>query len=67
MSKIKKQPDNQITVYQTADGKVNIEVLYSNENVWLPQKRIGELFDVDRSVVTKHLRNIFAANELQED
>jgi hypothetical protein len=67
MTKNKKLPDNQITVYQTPDGKVNIEVLYSNENVWLPQKRIAELFDVDRTVVTKHLRNIFASKELPED
>jgi hypothetical protein len=67
MAKNKQLPDNQITVYQTPDGKVNIEVLYSNENVWLPQKRIAELFDVDRTVITKHLRNIFDSNELQEN
>ena len=67
MSKNKKLPDNQITVYQTPDGRINIEVLYANENIWLPQKRIAELFDVDRSVVTKHLKNIFSENELQED
>ncbi len=67
MSKNKKLPDNQITVYQTPDGKINIEVLYANENIWLPQKRIAELFDVDRSVVTRHLKNIFSENELQGD
>ncbi|MDO8685181.1 MAG: virulence RhuM family protein [Clostridiales bacterium] len=67
MAKNKKLPDNQITVYQTPDGKINIEVLYANENIWLSQKRIAELFDVDRSVVTKHLKNIFSENELQED
>ena len=63
----KKLPDNQITVYQAPDGNINIEVLCANENIWLPQKRIAELFDVDRSVVTKHLKNIFFGNELQED
>ncbi|MBA3037772.1 MAG: hypothetical protein FP814_14935 [Desulfobacterium sp.] len=62
-----KLPDNQITVYQTPDGKINIEVLYANENIWLPQKRMADLFDIDRSVVTKHLRNIFSSNELQEN
>ena len=67
MKKNKKIPDNQITVYQTSDGKINIEVLYANENIWLPQKRMAELFDVDRTVVTKHLGNIFLENELQED
>jgi len=67
MTTNRKLPDNQITVYQTSDGKINIEVLYANENIWLPQKRIAELFDVDRSVVTKHLKNIFSDNELEED
>ena len=62
----KKIPDNQITVYETADGKINIEVLYQDENIWLSQKQMAELFDVDRSVVTKHLKNIFASNELGE-
>lgn len=42
MPKNKKLPDNQITVYQTPDGKINIEVLYADENIWLPQKRIAE-------------------------
>ncbi len=63
----KKLPDNQITVYETPDGKINIEVLYANENIWLPQKRIAELFDIERSVITKHLRNIFKSNELDEN
>jgi hypothetical protein len=67
MLKNNKLPDNQITVYQTPDGKINIEVLYANENIWLSQKRIAEIFDIDRSVVTKHLKNIFSENELQED
>ncbi|MBI4978665.1 MAG: virulence RhuM family protein [Spirochaetes bacterium] len=67
MPKNKKIPDDQIAFYQTPDGKVNIEVVYENENIWLPQKRIAELFDVDRSVVTKHLKNIFTENELQEN
>lgn len=39
MRKSRKLPDNQITVYQTADGKVNIEVLYTDENIWLTQKK----------------------------
>ena len=60
-------PDNQITIYQAPDGNINIEVIYANENIWLPQKRIAELFDVDRSVVTKHLKNIFSDDELEED
>ncbi|MBA3045486.1 MAG: virulence RhuM family protein [Candidatus Thermoplasmatota archaeon] len=67
MAKNKKLPDNQITVYQTPDGEINIEVMYVNENLWMPQKRMAELFGVERSVVTKHLKNIFSDNELQKD
>ena len=43
-----------------------IEVRVQNENVWLTQKAIGRLFDVDRSVVTKHLKNIYKEGELDE-
>jgi len=62
-----KLPDNKIAFYQSPDGSVNIEVLYADENVWLPQKRMAELFTVDRTVVTKHLKNIFVDQELNED
>jgi hypothetical protein len=67
MARQKKLPDNQIAIYQTPDGSVNIEVMYAEENIWLSQKRMAELFEVDRSVVTKHLKNIFASEELKED
>ena len=63
---VKKLPDNQIAFYQSPDGAVNIEVLYAEENIWLAQKRMAELFDVERSVVTKHLKNIFTEKELEE-
>ena len=53
-------PENQITFYQTADGKVNIEVLFADENIWLTQKKMAELFAVDRSVITKHLKKILS-------
>jgi len=67
MAKNNKLPNNQITVYQAPDGNINIEVLYANENIWLPQKRIAELFDVDHNLVIKHLKNIFSVKELQEN
>jgi len=62
----KKIPDNQITVYQTADGKINIEVLYANENIWLPQKRMAELFGCSADNVSLHLKNIYKDKELDE-
>jgi len=66
MSKNKKLPDNQITVYQTPDGKINIEVLYANENIWLPQKRMAELFGCSADNISLHLKNIYAEKELDE-
>lgn len=53
--------------YATPEGAVNIEVYFENENLWLSQKQLGTLFDVERSVITKHLKNIFEAGELEEE
>lgn len=66
MSKTKKLPDNQITVYQKPDGNINIEVLYANENIWLPQKRMAELFGCSTDNISLHLKNIYAEKELDE-
>ena len=52
----------------TKDANENgIEVRVQDHNVWLTQKAIGQLFDVDRSVVTKHLKNIYESGELSEN
>jgi len=66
MKKNKKIPDNQIAVYQTPDGKINIEVLYANENIWLPQRRMAELFGCSADNISLHLKNIYKEKELDE-
>lgn len=48
-------------------GEDGIEVRVQNHDVWLTQKAIAQLFDVDRSVVTKHLKNIYESKELLEE
>ncbi|MBC8870451.1 MAG: virulence RhuM family protein [Planctomycetes bacterium] len=58
---------NQFLLYTAPDGAVKVEVFYQDETVWLTQKALAELFGVDRSVITKHLRNIFKEGELSED
>lgn len=58
---------NEILLYTTPNGKVKVEIYLHNETIWLTQQKIAELFGVDRSVITKHLKNIFQTNELQED
>ncbi len=54
-------------VFTRDAGKDGIEVRVQNGDVWLTQKAISQLFDVDRSVITKHLSNIFKEGELDEN
>ncbi|MBI5798957.1 MAG: virulence RhuM family protein [Candidatus Yonathbacteria bacterium] len=61
---MKKLPDNQIAFYQSPDGVVNIEVLYAEENIWLTQKKIAELFDTTPQNITQHLKNIYLEGEI---
>ncbi len=63
---MKKIPDNQIAFYQSPDGAVNIEVLYSEENTWLSQKKMAELFDTTPQNITQHLKNIYSEGEIEE-
>ncbi|MFH1563626.1 MAG: virulence RhuM family protein [Nitrospirota bacterium] len=64
---MKKIPDNQIAFYQAPDGTVNIEVLYAEENIWLTQKKMAELFDTTPQNITQHLKNIYADGELDQE
>lgn len=54
-------------LFQTETGKVNIDVFFQNETLWLTQKSIAELFEVNVPAVSKHLKHIFLENELQEN
>ena len=54
-------------VFTRDAGEDGIEVRVQNGDIWLTQKSISQLFDVDRSVVTKHLSNIFKEGELDEN
>ncbi len=54
-------------IFQIENKEQGIEVYYKNENVWCTQKAMALLFDCDRSVITKHLGNIFESVELNED
>ena len=59
--------NNDIIIYQTEDGVTQIEVRLENETVWLTQQQISELFQRERSVITKHINNVFEEGELDED
>ena len=59
--------NNDIIIYQTEDGVTQIEVRLENETVWLTQQQISELFQRERSVITKHINNVFEEGELDEE
>jgi hypothetical protein len=53
--------------FLAANGENSVEVMYRDENIWLTQKMMAELYRIERSVVTKHLRKIFKDSELEEN
>ncbi len=55
---------NEVEIYQTADNQTQVEVRFEAETVWLSQDSISLLFQRERSVITKHIRNIFKEGEL---
>jgi len=67
MSKKNLPISSDFVFYPTRDGKLKISVFIQNETVWLTQQQIADLFGRDRSVVTKHLQNIFESGELVEE
>ena len=58
--------DSEIILYTTTDGKVKVDAFFQDETLWLNQAQMGDLFDVKRPAVTKHLKNIFESGELAE-
>lgn len=60
-------PQSQIIIYKAENGETKIDVRFDGENVWLTQKLMAELFNVGVPAINKHLKNLFAEGELQED
>jgi len=59
--------NSELLLYQTEDGQTKIDVRLEEETVWLSQAQMGELFQKERSVITKHIKNIFEEGELKEE
>ena len=57
----------EILFYKTDNGEVRVEILLYQENLWLTQAKMAELFEVQKAAISKHLKNIFASGELQEE
>lgn len=58
---------SEFLLYTAPSGDVKVEIFFHNENVWLTQKRMAELFNVNVPAISKHLKNIFESGELQEN
>jgi hypothetical protein len=61
-----KSDNSEIVIYRTEDGRAKIDVRMGDQTVWLTQAQMAELFGRERSVITKHIRNIFAEGEVEE-
>ena len=59
--------DNQIIMYQTEDGLTKIDVKVENDTVWLNQDQMAELFQRDKSTISRHIKNIFEEGELNKE
>lgn len=60
-------PQGNLILYQTADGTSRIEVTLSNDTVWLSADQMTELFQRNKSTISRHIKNIFEEGELQAD
>ncbi|GHU66509.1 hypothetical protein FACS1894184_04660 [Clostridia bacterium] len=59
--------DSQVILYQSEDGRIKIDVHMEGETVWLSQTQIALLFGRDISVISRHIKNIFAEGEVKEE
>jgi prophage maintenance system killer protein len=59
-------PNTQIQFFKSTDGNISLEVPVQNESVWLNESQLATLFDRDRTVLNRHIRNIFKEEELDE-
>ncbi len=58
-------PGGEIAVYQAADGAVRVEARLERDTVWLTKQQMAELFGRERSVISKHIANVFADGDLE--
>ena len=59
--------ENDIVFYKKKNGDTNIELLINGETLWVSQKTMAQIFEIDRTVITKHLKNIFSNGELDKN
>ena len=60
-------PRGEFVLYEASDGEVRVSVRFDRETVWLTQEQMGQLFGRERSVITKHVGNVFREGELDPE
>ena len=63
---IKKFESPSVNIFKSKDGRVALDVELDNDSVWLTREQLSKLFDRTRTVIGRHIRNIFKENELEE-
>ena len=58
--------NTELIIYTTDDGVTKVEATFDGDTVWLSQEQMGELFQRDKSTISRHIRNIFTEGELGE-
>ncbi|KKT49319.1 MAG: Toxin-antitoxin system, toxin component, Fic family [Candidatus Collierbacteria bacterium GW2011_GWC2_44_18] len=56
----------EVEIYKSSDGEIQMEVKLKKDTIWLSQAQMANLFEIDRTVISKHINNIFKSNELKE-
>ena len=64
-SMVSNQNNTEIILYTTPEGNIKIDTVFQNETIWLTQKKMAELFDVNVPAISKHLSNIYDDGELK--
>ena len=59
--------DNKLIIYKNSEGKIIVDAIYKDETLWLTQKGMSRVFDVQVPAISKHLKNIFDEEELNKD
>lgn len=59
--------ESNILLHETDEGKINVDVILKDETIWLTQKSMSELFDVNVPAINKHLNNIYEEKEINKN
>ena len=63
----KKKNENPIVIYQAKSGALELRTDVTQDTFWLTQQQVGEVFNVQKAAISKHVKNIFESGELKEN